>query len=114
MSPCFDISAQVLSLPRVKNVVAFLRVHVHPSMITVLVNIQFPQWLDLNDCNLPVKWHRFCRAWSNYEIATQLKDPEYPDRNKERHGATLLTCIGSDALDIIDAMKFENEDQRKN
>ena len=25
----------------------------------------------------------------------------------------MLTCIGSDALDVIDAMEFENEDQRK-
>ena len=44
---------------------------------------------------------------------TQLKDHENPDRNKERRAATLLTCIGSDALDEIDAMEFENEDQRK-
>ena len=49
----------------------------------------------------------------NYEIAAQLKDPENPGRNKERRVATLLTCIGSDALDVIDAMEFENEDQRK-
>lgn len=27
--------------------------------------------------------------------------------------ATLLTCIGSDALDVIDALEFENEDQRQ-
>ena len=25
----------------------------------------------------------------------------------------MLTCIGSDALDVIDVMEFENEDQRK-
>ena len=69
--------------------------------------------MDLSGGNLPVKWERFCRAWSSYEIAAQLKDPENPSRNKERRAATLLTCIGSDALDVIDAMEFENEDQRK-
>ena len=53
------------------------------------------------------------RAWSNYKIAAQLKDPENPGRNKERRAATLLTCIDSDALDVINAMEFENEDQRK-
>ena len=46
-------------------------------------------------------------------MAAQLKDPENPDRNKQRRTATLLTCIGSDALDVIDSMEFESEDQRK-
>ena len=84
-----------------------------PSMITVPVNIPLPERMDLSGGNLPVKWQRFCRAWSNYESAAQPKDPENPGRNKERRAATLLTCIGSDALDIIDAMEFEKEDQRK-
>ena len=69
--------------------------------------------MDLSGGNLPVKWQRFSRVWSNYEIAAQLKDPENPGRNKDRRAATLLTCIGSDALDVIDAVEFENEDQRK-
>ena len=80
-----------------------------PLMTTVPVNIPLPERMDLSGGNLPVKWQRFCRAWSNYEIAAQLKDPENPDRNKERRAATLLTCIGSDALDVIDAMEFENQ-----
>ena len=82
-------------------------------MITVPVNKPLPEMMDLSGGNLPVKWQRFSRAWSNYEIAAQLKDPENPGRNKERRVATLHTCIGSDALDVIDAMEFENEDQRK-
>jgi len=84
-----------------------------PSLITVPVNIPLPGRMDLSGGNLPVKWQRFCRAWSKYEIAAQLKDPENPGRNKERRAATLLTCIGSDALDVINAMESENEDQRK-
>ena len=69
-----------------------------PSMITVPVNIPLPERMDLSGGNLPVNWQRFCRAWS--------KDPEKPGRNKERRAATLLTCIGSDGLDVIDAMEF--------
>jgi len=84
-----------------------------PSLITVPVNIPLPGRMDLSGGNLPVKWQRLCRAWSKYEIAAQLKDPENPGRNKERRAATLLTCIGSDALDVINAMESENEDQRK-
>lgn len=84
-----------------------------PSVITVPVNIQLPEKLDSGGGNLPVKWQRFSRAWSNYEIVAQLKDPENQDRNKERRNATLLTRIGSDALDVIDAIEFEIEDQRK-
>ena len=73
-----------------------------PSMITVPVNIPLPERMDLSGGNLPVKWQRRPR-----------KDPENPGRNKERRAATLLTCIGSDALDVIDAMEFDNEDQRQ-
>ena len=76
-----------------------------PSMITVPVNIPLPERMDLSGGNLPVNWQRFCRAWS--------KDPEKPGRNKERRAATLLTCIGSYVLDVIGAMEFENEDQKK-
>ena len=43
----------------------------------------------------------------------QIMRPENPDRNKKRRTATLLTCIGSNALDVIDVMEFEIEDQRK-
>ena len=45
----------------------------------------------------------------NRSSAKRLRNP---GRNKERRAATLLTCIGSDALDVIDAVEFENEDQR--
>lgn len=85
----------------------------HHTVITVPENIPLPEKLDLSSGNLPVKWQRFSRAWSNYEIAAQLKDPENPDRNKQRRTATMLTCIGSDALDVIDSMEFESEDQQK-
>jgi len=54
-----------------------------PSMITVPVNIPLPERMDLSGGNLPVKCQRFCQAWSNYEIAAQLKDPENLGRNNE-------------------------------
>ena len=82
-------------------------------MITVPVNIPLPRKLDLSGGNLAVKWQRLSRAWSNYDIAAQLKDPENQDRNKERRTATLVTCIVPDALDVIDAMDFNTKDQRK-
>ena len=68
-----------------------------PSMITVPVNIPLPERMDLSGGNLPVKWKRFCRAWSN-------KTPKTRAENKERRAAALLTCIGSVALDVIDAI----------
>ena len=84
-----------------------------PSMITVPVNIPLPERMDLSGGNLSGKWQRLCRAWLNYENAAQLKRPRKPGRNKERRAATLHTCIVSDSLDVIDAMEFENEDQRR-
>ena len=61
-----------------------------PAVITVPVNIPLPRKLDLSGGNLAVKWQRLSRAWSNYDIAAQLKDPENQDRNKERLGETRL------------------------
>ena len=85
----------------------------HPTVITVPINILLTEKLELSGGNLKVKWQRFRHAWSNYEIAAQLRDSENPNRNKEQRTATLLTCMGSDALDVIDAMQFDTEDQRK-
>ena len=84
-----------------------------PTMIKVPVNMPLSEKLDLNGRNLMVKWQRFRRGWSNYEVAAQLKDPENPDRHKERRTATLLTCISPNALDVINAMVFDTEDKRK-
>ena len=84
-----------------------------PAVIIVPVSIPLPEKLDLSGGNQAVKWQRLSRAWSNYEIAAQLKDLENKDRNKERRTAILLTCIGLAALDVIDAIEFDTEDQRK-
>ena len=59
-----DISIQVIRLPRVMKVAALLSGS-QPSMITLPVNILLPERTDLSGGNLPVKWQRFCRAWSN-------------------------------------------------
>ena len=46
--------------------------------------------------------------WSNYEIASHLvKQP------KEERTATLLTCLGADALEIVDGLNFTNDEKRK-
>ncbi|CAB4017254.1 Hypothetical predicted protein [Paramuricea clavata] len=63
--------------------------------------------------NLETNWKRFYRAWNNYEIAARLRDPNNPSTNKELRTATLLTCIGADALDVFDGLDFANEDERK-
>ena len=42
-----------------------------------------------------------------------LKDPENPAVNKSLRTATLLTCIGSDALDVYEGLEFEREDDKK-
>ena len=46
-------------------------------------------------------------------VAAHLKDPQNPELNKERRAATLLTSLGSDALDILEGLPFEEEVQRK-
>ena len=73
----------------------------------VLQNVPFPSKLETKG-NLASNWKRFRRVWSNYEVASRLvKQP------KEERTATLLTCIGADALEIVDGLNFANEDERK-
>ena len=62
---------------------------------------------------MTTNWKKFHRAWNNYEIAARIKAPENPTANKSLRTATLLTCIGSDALDVNEGLEFENEDDKK-
>ena len=83
-------------------------------MVTIPVNLPLPEKLVIQKGNLAESWRKFKRAWSNYELAAKLKDPLNPEFNKEQRAATLLTCIGSDALDVIDGLDFATEADRNN
>ena len=82
------------------------------NVIQIPVNLPLPSPLVMTG-NLATNWKRFYRAWNNYEIAARLKDTNNPGTNKELRTATLLTCIGADALDVFDGLDFANEDDRK-
>ena len=66
-------------------------------------NIPVPGKLDLRD-NLAVNWKKFRLIWENYEIATHLNK-----QDSSLRVATLLSCIGSDVLDIFDGLSFDTE-----
>ena len=70
-------------------------------------NIPVQGKLDLRG-NLAVNWKKFRRIWENYEIATHLNKQESSLRV-----ATLLSCIGSDVLDIFDGLSFDTEADRQ-
>ena len=72
----------------------------------VQVNIPLPAQLDAKG-NLSIDWKKFRRVWDNYEIASRLKN-----ENKELRTATLLTCIGPDALEIYDGLAFSSEAEK--
>ena len=71
-------------------------------------NIPLPSKLEVKG-NLSTNWKRFKRLWTNYEIASRLNT-----QSSELRTATLLTCIGSDALEIFDGLPFENEEAKTN
>ena len=83
-----------------------------PNLVQIPINIPLPSKLELTG-NLATNWKKFHRDWNNYEIAARLKDPEHPAVNKSLRTATLLTCIGSDALDVYEGLEFETEDDKK-
>ena len=78
-----------------------------PQVIHVGSNLPLPSALQLKG-NTSVNWKRFRQAWDNYEIAARLKT-----QDKEFRTATLLTCIGQDALDIYDGLAFDEEAHKK-
>ena len=83
-----------------------------PNLVQSPINIPLPSKLELTG-DLATNWKKFHRAWNNYEIAARLKDPENPTVNRSLRTATLLTCIGSDALDVYEGLEFANEDDKR-
>ena len=78
-----------------------------PEIIHVGSNLPLPSPLQLKG-NPSVNWKRFRQAWDNYEIAFRLKM-----QDKDFRTATLLTCIGQDALEIYDGLSFDDEEQKR-
>ena len=74
-----------------------------PNLVQIPVNIPLASKLELTG-NLAMNLKKFHRDWNNYKIAARL--------NKLLRTATLLTCIGSDALDVYEGLEFENEDNK--
>ena len=76
-----------------------------PDDVPLVMNIPFPPPLDLSG-NVAANWKKFRRTWDNYEIASRLNQ-----QSTEQRAATLLTCIGPEALDLVDGLPFENDGQ---
>ncbi len=57
--------------------------------------------------NLASNWKKFRRMWNNYEIASRLRQ-----ESKELRTATLLTCIGVEALETYEGLEWANEDEK--
>ena len=83
-----------------------------PNLVQIPITIPLSSKLELTG-DLATNWMKFHRAWNNCEIAAHLKDPGNPTVNKSLRTATLLTCIGSDALDVYEGLEFANEDDKK-
>ncbi|KAJ8023536.1 hypothetical protein HOLleu_36002 [Holothuria leucospilota] len=58
--------------------------------------------------NLKKNWDKFKQLWDSYEIVTGLNEKEEKIRV-----AAFITCIGSEALEIHNALPYENEADRQ-
>ena len=79
-----------------------------PMLVQIPINIPLPSKLELTG-NLATNWKKFHRAWNDYVIVASLKDRENPAINKYLRNATLLSCIGSDAI----GLEFDSEDDKQ-
>ena len=69
---------------------------IEADMAVVPPLIPFPDKLDL-DGNIATNWKKFKRTWDNSEIASGISGKDTKLRT-----ATLLTCVGAEAMDIFD------------
>ena len=76
-----------------------------PTAVPTL--IPFPQKLDM-DGNVATNLRKFKRTWNNYEKASGLVS-----KPSDLRTATLLTCVGSEAMDVFDGFAFDNEEDKE-
>ena len=72
---------------------------------TMYRNIPIPRALSLTG-NLAQNWKVFQRDWKNYEITSKLSTEDMSVRV-----ATLLSCIGSDAMNVFDGFNMSDRER---
>lgn len=70
--------------------------------------IPAPDKLNISSGNIAHQWKLFRQTWENYECAIDLTSK--PD---EKRVATLLTVIGSDALEVFNTFEWNEEVDKK-
>lgn len=70
--------------------------------------IPAPEKLNISTGNIAHNWQLFRQAWDNYECAIDLSTKPEPKRV-----ATLLTVIGSDALEVFNTFEWNAEEDKK-
>ena len=71
-------------------------------------SLPLPPRLELSG-NVAESWKKWKQRWESFEIASRLVDQE----NKYRV-ATFITCVGDDAIEIYNALPFEQEEDKQN
>ena len=71
-------------------------------------SLPLPPRLELSG-NVAENWKKWKQRWESFEIASRLVDQE----NKYRV-ATFITCVGDDAIEIYNALPFEQEEDKQN
>ena len=72
------------------------------------LNVPLPPKLEMQG-SMATNWKKFARMWRNYEIVTRLSE-----ETDEFRTAKLLTCIGSEALDVYEGLPFADDNERQN
>ena len=71
-------------------------------------SLPLPPRLELSG-KVAESWKKWKQRWESFEIASRLVDQE----NKYRV-ATFITCVGDDAIEIYNALPFEQEEDKQN
>ena len=72
-------------------------------------NVPLPQKLELSG-NIAKNWKIWRQLWESFETLTKLDEQDSKFRK-----ATLITCIGPEAVEIIQGLPFKDDaDREKN
>ena len=70
--------------------------NLHYAAADMLMTFPAPQVLETHDANAAERWKKFCLAWMNYALATELGS-----KPESVQVETLLTVIGEEARDVF-------------
>ena len=74
---------------------------------TFSCNVSLPPKIQLQSGNLSKEWKQWRQVWDAYEEVADLRN-----KTSRLRVATFITCIGKEALEVHNGLRFQSEDEK--